>query len=87
MTANWKVPEKVTTLPRDTPAPIPMLATMPALVIDKSLEVKSTNQSLTVNGAVYAGSGIATGELVADVEPPMFVAVASTSTVLPSSDC
>jgi hypothetical protein len=40
---------------------ITAMATMPALVIDKSLEVKSTNQSLTVNGAVYAGSGIATG--------------------------
>ncbi len=36
-------------------------STMPALVADKSLEVKSSNASLTVNGPVYAGSGIASG--------------------------
>jgi len=33
--------------------------TMPALVIDKSLEVKNADESLTVNGAVYAATGLA----------------------------
>jgi hypothetical protein len=40
---------------------ITAMSTMPALVIDKSLEVLNSNQSLTVNGAVYAAAGIASG--------------------------
>jgi hypothetical protein len=38
---------------------ITAMATMPALVVDKSLEVKSSHQSMTVNGVVYAGAGLA----------------------------
>jgi hypothetical protein len=39
-------------------------ASMPAMVIDKSLEVKNASATATINGAVYASTGVAAGGVI-----------------------